>query len=108
MGEKQLLYSDDRCRKQFLDFRDSKFDRLLNENTILLVVAILSREALFIDTANMDGVSVVPIHHHAVYKMPVRTILGMDELLLSFDQMLGTLATMIRFLSGPAVAFNFL
>ena len=67
------------------DLRDSKFDRLVNENSIIIGVAILTREAFVIDTANMDGISIVSIPLHPVYKKPAKTILGVDKLLSTLE-----------------------
>ena len=78
------------------DLRDSKFDRLVNENSIILGVAILTREAFVIDTAKMDGISIVSIPHHPVYKKPAKTLIGIDQLLLPFNLMLSSLKTIIR------------
>jgi hypothetical protein len=73
------------------DLRDSKFDRLVNEKSILLGVAILTREAFVIDTKNMDGISIISIPHHPVYKKPAKTLLGVDKLLLPIENSVATL-----------------
>lgn len=73
------------------DLRDSKYDRLVNEDSIILGVAILTREAFVIDTLKMDGITIVSIPHHPVYKKPSKTILGVDKLLLSLENAVATL-----------------
>ena len=78
------------------DLRDAKFDRLKAEKSLLLGVAVSTREAFVIDLINMGAVSVVAIPHHPIYKKPAKALVGIDKLLMPFGMTIRSLGRMLQ------------
>ncbi len=78
------------------DLRDAKFDRLKAEKSLLLGVAVSTREAFVIDLINMGAVSVIAIPHHPIYKKPAKALVGIDKLLMPFGTTIQSLKKILQ------------